>query len=99
LKDRGLHGVKLFVSDDHAEAEAGAPSGVPVSAVATLPTSSAAERRGLCAAAEHGRGGGGCGATRLLRLSDGSLATHPNDQSDRIGVRRFGCERGRRETA
>ena len=68
LQDRGLHGVKMIVSDDHAGLKAARESRLRRRAVATLPVSLAAERRSLRAPHLDARRGGG-GPARDLRCA------------------------------
>lgn len=57
LQARGLHGVKLAVSDDHAGLRAALKARLPVGPLAALPVPPAAERSGLRAAPGPARGG------------------------------------------
>jgi putative transposase len=50
LQGRGLHGVELIISDDHALAEGRAGGSVSGRTLATMPVPFAAERRSFCAA-------------------------------------------------
>ena len=58
LKDRGMHGVKLVISDDHAGLGAARQSGLGQCPLAALPVPPAAECRGLCAQTSHADGSG-----------------------------------------
>ena len=55
LKDRGLHGVQLVISDDHSRFGSGPTSGLGQCSLAALPVPPAAECRGLCAQAGDAR--------------------------------------------